>query len=132
MVVSIQAVGVRPGSLMQNTNQNCAEHAASLLPSAEKELAAYAAAVQDLFGPHQARQSIEDWMEELEMTNGPTEAETPDWRSVTIVAAARLAARVNLHVSTRRPSSRISAAELDVMEALERRKRLWGETAQPS
>src|SRR5208337_3452530 len=95
MVVSIQAVGVRPGSLMQNTDQNCAEHAASLLPSAEKELAAYAAAVQELFGPQQARQSIDDWVEELELTNWPTEAGIPDWRRITIAAAIRLADRVN-------------------------------------
>ena len=63
------------------------------LVQAEKELAAFAGAVQELFGDVQVRQSIEDWMTELESTDWASGAQTPDWRCVTIAAARRLAGR---------------------------------------
>jgi plasmid stabilization system protein ParE len=70
------------------------EFTVQFMPDAEKELAAYARAVLELFGPEQARQSVEDWMEELELMDLPGEKAIPDWRRLTIAAASRLAVRV--------------------------------------
>ncbi len=67
----------------------------SLLPSAERELAAFAGAVTELFGADQARQAVDDWMEELKSMDWPSGERTPSWRHLTIAAAARLASRVN-------------------------------------
>jgi hypothetical protein len=78
---------------MQTKEQSCVELAAELVPDAEKELAAYARAIRELFGSEQARQSIEDWMAELESTDLPAGGAIPDWRRVTIAAAGRLAIR---------------------------------------
>jgi hypothetical protein len=79
--------------LIQRTEQSCVELAADLFPGAEKELAAYARAVQELFSSEQARQSIEDWLEELESMDLPAAGAIPDWRRVTIAAATQLAIR---------------------------------------
>lgn len=95
MFVAISAFGVRLKSFTQGTKQSCVELAAELLPDAEKELAAYARAVQELFGSEQARQSIEDWMAELDLIDWPSGDSAPDWRRLTITAAIRLAIRVN-------------------------------------
>lgn len=61
---------------------------------AEKELAAFVAAVSELFGSEQSLQAAEDWMEELGRLDWPTGETIPDFRQVTIAAAARLARRV--------------------------------------
>jgi len=79
---------------MQKTEQRCVELTTELLPGAEKELAAYASAVLELFGSGQARQSVEDWIKGLESMDLPTEGAIPDWRHLTIAAASRLAIRV--------------------------------------
>jgi len=79
---------------MQRTEQNCGEIAAELVPDAERELGAYARAVQELFGSGQVLQSVEDWMAELEAADLLAEGATPDWRCVTIGATKRLAPRV--------------------------------------
>jgi hypothetical protein len=36
-----------------------------LIKMAERELAAFMVAVTDLFGPEQAKESVEDWLREL-------------------------------------------------------------------
>ena len=77
------------------TMAGCAQFTAGVLPVAEKELAAFAGAVTELFGAEQARRAVEDWMEELELSDWPTGSALPDCRQVTIAAAARLANRVN-------------------------------------
>jgi hypothetical protein len=81
--------------LMQRTERSCDELAAGLAPDAEKELAAFVHAVQELFGPEQARQSTEDWLEELESMDLPRGNAVSSWRPVTIASAIRLASRVN-------------------------------------
>ena len=58
------------------------------LASAERELSAFVTAVHQLFGAEHARQAIDNWMEELERADWPSEP--PPWREVTIAAAARL------------------------------------------
>ncbi|MGP0021596.1 MAG: hypothetical protein ACLPHP_23725 [Candidatus Sulfotelmatobacter sp.] len=82
---------------MQKTEQNCDELMGGLLPEAERELTAFALAVTQRFGAEQARCSIEDWMQELELMDWPTGEALPDWRRITIAAALRLAGRVNIH-----------------------------------
>jgi type IV secretory pathway TrbL component len=79
----------------------CAQFTAAVLPIAEKELAAFARAVTELFGAEQARRAVEDWMEELELSDWPTGSARPDCRQVTIAAAARLANRVNIRHTVR-------------------------------
>ncbi len=66
------------------------------LVMAERELAAFARAVKELFGPEQERQSIEDWMQELESIDWSTREVITDWRDISIAAALRLADRVCL------------------------------------
>ncbi len=82
---------------MRNVKKNCDELMVGLLPEAERELTAFALAVTQLFGAEQARQSIEDWMKQLELMDWPTGEALPDWRRITIAAALRLAGRVNIH-----------------------------------
>lgn len=67
----------------------------NLLILAEKELAAFISAVEELFGPHQARQSAFDWIEELELSDWPTEESIPDLRQATLGASARLGASMS-------------------------------------
>lgn len=61
---------------------------------AEKELAAFVAAVSELFGPEQSLEAAEDWIEELELLEWPTGSARPDFRQVTIAAASRLSQRI--------------------------------------
>jgi hypothetical protein len=64
-----------------------------LLASAERELSAFIAAVNELFDAELARQAADNWMEELEQTDWPSDAPVIDWRRVTIAAASRLGGR---------------------------------------
>ena len=66
---------------------------ARLLASAERELSAFLAAVNALFDAELARRAADNWMEELERTDWPSDAPVIDWRRVTIAAAARLGGR---------------------------------------
>jgi hypothetical protein len=75
---------------------DCLEISDRLLPRAERELGAFACAVNKLFGSAHASQSIEDWVEQFESMDWPAGGTIPDWRQVTIVAAARLATRLEI------------------------------------
>ena len=66
---------------------------ADLLSLAQKELAAFARAFCEMFGPEHVRQSVQDWIEELEASDWPQDNRVLDWRSVTVAAASRLASR---------------------------------------
>jgi len=66
---------------------------ARLLASAERELSAFVAAVNELFDAEEARRAATNWIEELERTDWPGEAAVIDWRRATIAAAARLVGR---------------------------------------
>jgi hypothetical protein len=74
---------------------DCAEFSNNLLSIAERELEAFAHAVSKLFGAARVRQSVEDWVAELEFMEWPEQA-IPDWRQVTVAAATRLAERLDL------------------------------------
>jgi hypothetical protein len=70
----------------------CAELESTLVAGAERELLAFVSAVSELFGPEHSRISFESWMQELESTDWPAQQEIPDWRQVSVRAAARIAA----------------------------------------
>jgi len=76
-------------------NQGDTQFDQAAVDGAGRELAAFAAAVRELFGAAQEEQAIEDWMQELESLNTPC-TKGRDWRQVSIAAAARLANRVCL------------------------------------
>jgi hypothetical protein len=64
------------------------------LAIANRELSAFFSAVTELFGSEQAERSAEDWLQEL-MASHDLPASTRQWRTLTVIAAARLASRVN-------------------------------------
>jgi hypothetical protein len=66
---------------------------ANLIILAERELAAFAGAVSELFGPEQARVSTAEWIDELESLNWPARPGVSDFRRITTAASARLAHR---------------------------------------
>lgn len=68
--------------------------------SEERELSAFVAEVAALYGPEQAKISTEDWLEESDLIDSPPRSEARNWRAVTIAAAARLAGRVNITVTS--------------------------------
>jgi hypothetical protein len=82
--------------LIDGSTDDCVGFSDRLLPRAEKELGAFAQAINKLFGSPHVGQSIEDWVEEFESIDWPAGAAIPDWRQVTIVAAARLASRLEI------------------------------------
>jgi hypothetical protein len=66
---------------------------AQLLASAERELSAFVAAVNQLFDAEQGRKAAKNWIEELEMLDWSSEVSVIDWRRVTVAAAARFVSR---------------------------------------
>ena len=68
---------------------------------AGRELTAFTAAVGELFGADQARMSIEDWLDELELRDSPPRSTNRDWRAITIAASVRLANRLNVALHRR-------------------------------
>jgi hypothetical protein len=65
------------------------------LIAAEMELKSFVRAVTRLYGPDEALHSISDWIEECERLLWPRNGGAPDWRRVTIAAAARLSRRTS-------------------------------------
>jgi hypothetical protein len=66
---------------------------ANLIILAERELAAFARAVRELFGPEQASLSSAEWIDELESLNCPAGPGVSDFRRITAAASSRLAYR---------------------------------------
>jgi hypothetical protein len=66
---------------------------ANLIILAERELAAFASAVSELFGPEQASLSSAEWIDELESRDWPAGPGASDFRRITAAASARLAHR---------------------------------------
>jgi hypothetical protein len=77
------------------------ERVAELLTAAEKELAAFYEAVFRRYGPKEARKAAQDWIEELETMDWPTDRALPNWHHVTIAAADCLAFRIVDHSPSR-------------------------------
>ena len=65
----------------------------NLIVLAERELAAFAEAVKELFGAEQSHLSAADWIAELESLNSPARLGVSDLRRITIAASASLAYR---------------------------------------
>jgi hypothetical protein len=76
------------------TQQAPAGLVADLLMKAERELAAFYAAVVRRYGPGGARRAAYDWIKEMETVNRPSNGAVPNWRHVSIVAANCLSSRV--------------------------------------
>ena len=55
----------------------------------ERELVAFICAVEQLFGPEQAKLWMEDWLAEFERMDAPPDS-SRDWRAVSIAAATKL------------------------------------------
>jgi hypothetical protein len=72
-----------------------AEIDAELFNRAEKELAAFVAAVNTVHGEEQARAAAGDWLLELLGLEEPCKGASLDFRAVTISAARRLARRLS-------------------------------------
>jgi hypothetical protein len=72
-----------------------------VLHLAERELAAFTGAVKELFGPEQARLAAEDWLDESELMDGPSQSTSREWRAVSVAAAARLTSRLNIALHRR-------------------------------
>ena len=66
---------------------------AHLILLAERELAAFAIAVRELFGPEEASLSTEEWIDELESLHWPVGPGASDFRRITVAASSRLAHR---------------------------------------
>jgi hypothetical protein len=81
---------------MCQQTETCAQVVAALLPNGERELAAFARAVTEMFGSEQAGQSVKDWLQELQETDRPIDDRPINWRNLTVFAAARLASRFSV------------------------------------
>lgn len=92
------SVAMSKASSIDRSEKGCHEISALFLPMAAKELGAFAAAVNQLYGNEQARQSIDDWIHEFEATDWPQGA-IPNWRCVTIAAATQLVSRSEIFTS---------------------------------
>jgi hypothetical protein len=84
-------------SSVVRAQQTAVERVAELMTTAETELAAFYEAVFRRYGLKEARKSAQDWIEELEMMDWPTDWALPNWRHVTIAAADCLALRMIDH-----------------------------------
>jgi hypothetical protein len=98
---------------------------ARILPHAEAELTAFIQAVDELFGPDEARESAEDWMEELESAQWSAEGTPFNWRSLTIAAAVRLAARINVGLAKHRSNQQSADRHRQAINTSKRRTESW-------
>jgi signal transduction histidine kinase len=73
-----------------------AEFCAELFDAAEREMAAFVSSVDQLFDHDMTQQAADYWIEVLETLNPFLDKTRPNWRQVTIAAAARLAKGFNL------------------------------------
>ena len=69
----------------RSSNSSCAEE----MHIPERELFAFICAVEQLFGPEQAKLSMEDWLAEFERIDAPPDS-SRHWRAVSIAAATKL------------------------------------------
>ena len=87
---------------MVSSAQTSSSSAGELVTTAERELAAFYRAISVAYGPEEAMQAAEVWIEELEKSNRDGFKTVPrrsdrslsKWRSVTINASHRFASKV--------------------------------------
>jgi hypothetical protein len=78
---------------MRNESGSSVDHErvmAQLQASAEREMSAFVAAVNQLFDAEQGRKAANNWIRVLERMDWPSKASAIDWRKLTIAAAVRL------------------------------------------
>ena len=80
------------------SNSSCSEQ----VQLAERELSAFIAAVAECFGADQARVSVEDWLDEVELMEVSPRSTHRGWRAITIAASVRLANRLNVALHRQR------------------------------
>ncbi|RZU41889.1 hypothetical protein BDD14_3429 [Edaphobacter modestus] len=80
-----------------HAQQPSVERVAEFMTIAERELAAFYEAVFRRYGLREARKAAQDWIEELETMDWPTDWALPNWRRVTIGAADCLSFRIIDH-----------------------------------
>jgi hypothetical protein len=80
---------------MDGTIRNRQDFCSDLTVAAERELAAFVVAVGQLFGPEEARQAAEDWLEGLALFDYSSSRNLPSCRQITVAAAQKLACRVS-------------------------------------
>lgn len=68
----------------------------------------FIAAVAELFGADQARMSVEDWLDELELMDASPRFTHRDLRDITIAASVRLANRLNVALHRQRSTRHIN------------------------
>ncbi|HKC00966.1 MAG TPA: hypothetical protein VKD23_19445 [Terriglobales bacterium] len=90
---------------MNSQEQFCNSTYAHQMHIAERELSAFIGAVTQLFGPEEAKLSVEDWLDESELMDSPARSRSRDWRAVTVAASGRLANRLTV-----KPDHRASLA----------------------
>ena len=88
-------------SSIVHAQQAPVERVAELMTTAERELAAFYEAVFRQYGRKEARKAAQDWIDELETMDWPTDWVFPNWRHVTIIAANCLASRIIDHSPSR-------------------------------
>src|SRR5258708_37040841 len=81
---------------MNYQEQFCNSTYAHQMHIAERELSAFIGAVTQLFGPEEAKLSVEDWLDESELMDSPARSRSRDWRAVTVAASGRLGNRVTV------------------------------------
>jgi hypothetical protein len=79
---------------MDSQEKFCDSDYVAEMDIAEHELFAFIAAVNQLFGPEEAKLSAEDWLDESELMDSPPRSASRNWRAVTIAASAKLASRL--------------------------------------
>jgi hypothetical protein len=98
----VKSTSDNPEKVSVLTEIRCAELESTLVAGAERELVAFMTAVYELFGREHARLFVESWMQELESADLPPEEQIPDWRQVSVRAAARVAASLGSKIQKAR------------------------------
>ena len=88
-------------SSIVHAQQAPVERVAKFMTIAERELAAFYEAVFRRYGLNEARKAAQDWIEELETMDWPSDWILANWRHVTIAAADCLAFRIIDHSPSR-------------------------------
>lgn len=84
----------RRASQTRAVGQGAPVSGAEVRTDAERELAAFYAAVAESYGPEEATLAAENWIEELKKAGTPNAGTFPVWHQITVAAARGLAARV--------------------------------------
>jgi hypothetical protein len=88
-----------------STTATPTEPDAAQLLIAERAVAAFISAVNEVLGPDHAYEAAEFWIEQLNIMDWLASDELPDWRYITKEAAARLASNTQISSMNPRPTT---------------------------